>query len=61
MNIQPVQSSPPVQQTEALASAQAAAKQAAPSSVIPQDRVTIRSAARAKASSGDVDHDHDSK
>jgi hypothetical protein len=37
-----------------------AAQQAA-ASAVPQDRVTISSAALAKSSGSDKDHDHDSK
>jgi hypothetical protein len=61
MSIHAVQGSPAQLQNDAPAAAAPKAAQQATASTLPQDRVTISSAAQAKAASGDKDHDGDSK
>ncbi len=61
MSIHAVQGSPVQLQNDASAAAAPKAAQQAAASALPQDRVTISSAALAKSSGGDKDHDYDSK
>jgi hypothetical protein len=61
MAIQPVQSSPALYQSEANSGSLSATRQATAPSAVPQDRVTLSSAAKAKAAGLDKDHDGDSK
>ena len=61
MSIHAVQGSPVQPQNDTPAAAAPKAAQRAAVSVLPQDRVTISSAALAKSAAGDKDHDSDSK
>jgi hypothetical protein len=61
MSIHAVQGSPVQLQNDAPAAAAPKAAQQTAASALPQDRVTISSAALAKSSGGDKDHDYDSK
>jgi hypothetical protein len=61
MSIHPVQASPVQLQNDTPAAAVPKAAQQAAASALPQDRVTISSAALAKTAGGDKDHDSDSK
>ena len=61
MSIHAVQGSPVQLQNDAPAAAAPKAAQQGAASALPQDRVTISSAAQAKAAGGDKDHDGDSR
>ncbi len=61
MSIHAVQGSPVQPQNDTPAAAAPKAAQQAAAAALPQDRVTISSAALAKSAGGDKDSDHDSK
>jgi hypothetical protein len=61
MSIQAVQGNPVQLQSDPPAAAAPKAAQQAAVSAVPQDRVTISSAALAKSAGADKDHDSDSR